>query len=253
MASPSNANMTSFRPFPFKAKCAGIITSAMIHAAIILLLLLTPVTKVIPHMQIIQVSLEHQKTFLGDAPKGTDRITTSKANPAQNKVSPKALLKPVTLQREVFREQTVSEQQDTVKTVLSTEVPVVAVKHSPEIDGSINGEDTQQIKASSASKTEGRGIAETEFGGMHAPAFIHREMPVYPMLARRLGKEGMVLLKLLIDMNGKLQDVEVVEPAGFGFTEAAVAAVKNSTYAPASCNGGKIAAKALLPVRFCLQ
>ena len=62
-----------------------------------------------------------------------------------------------------------------------------------------------------------------------------------------------MILKLLIDMNGRLQNVEVVEPAGFGFTEAAVAAVKNSTYAPANRNGEKVTTTALLPVRFYLQ
>jgi periplasmic protein TonB len=88
---------------------------------------------------------------------------------------------------------------------------------------------------------------------MGAPVFIHREMPVYPVLARRLGKEGKVILKLLIDRNGKMQNVEVVEHAGFGFTEAAVAAVKKSTYAPASRNGENVTTRALLPVRFRLQ
>jgi protein TonB len=72
-------------------------------------------------------------------------------------------------------------------------------------------------------------------------------------LARRLGKEGKVLLKLLIDTDGKLQKIEVVEPAGFGFTEAAVEAVKKSTYAPGYRNGERILTKALLPVRFQLQ
>jgi protein TonB len=72
-------------------------------------------------------------------------------------------------------------------------------------------------------------------------------------LARKLEKEGKVMLKLLIDANGKLQNIEVVQPGGFGFTEAAIEAVKKSTYAPGYRNGERVLTKALLPVRFQLQ
>ena len=78
-------------------------------------------------------------------------------------------------------------------------------------------------------------------------------MPVYPLLARRLGKEGKVVLKLLIDKNGTLQDIEVIEASGFGFTEAAVAAIKKSAFSPAYSNGEKVPSKAILSVRFNLK
>lgn len=96
-------------------------------------------------------------------------------------------------------------------------------------------------------------IAEARFGDRGAPAFVYQEIPVYPALARRLGMEGRVLLKLLIDANGKLLNVEVIESAGYGFTEASIEAVKKSTYAPGVRDGVKVATLALLPVRFRLQ
>ena len=206
-------------------------------------------------MQIIQVSLEQHETLSGDIPKKTEQITTSKVSQAQNKISPKTLLNPLPVQKEVIQEHAVSEQQGTITPALPAERLIVAASSKLEVTGSTNNEtqSDSNIKVSMTPKTEGRGTAEIEFGNMGAPTFIHREMPVYPMLARRLGKEGKVILKLLIDMNGKLQNVEVVEPASFGFTEAAVTAVKNSTYAPASRNGEKVTTKALLPVRFYLQ
>jgi TonB family protein len=73
---------------------------------------------------------------------------------------------------------------------------------------------------------------ETRFGASVAPAFLHREMPVYPMMARKLCREGKVVLKLTIDENGNLLNVEVIYGAGCGFTEAAVEAVKKSTFSP---------------------
>jgi protein TonB len=96
-------------------------------------------------------------------------------------------------------------------------------------------------------------LLDVEFGSANAPQFLHREMPVYPLMARRLGREGRVLLRLTIDENGKLLNIEVVERAGFGFTEAAVEAVKKSTFLPAMQDGRPVISKALLPIKFILR
>lgn len=94
---------------------------------------------------------------------------------------------------------------------------------------------------------------ETEFGARGAPAFLKMKRPVYPRLARRLGKEGKVVLRLTIDEKGALTNLDVVEPAGYGFTEAAVEAVKGSTFSPAHEQGRTIASRARLTVRFVLK
>ena len=36
----------------------------------------------------------------------------------------------------------------------------------------------------------------------------HREMLVYPFMARKLGKEGRVVLRLVLDAQGKLQRID---------------------------------------------
>ena len=94
---------------------------------------------------------------------------------------------------------------------------------------------------------------EVAFGSEEGPRFLRREMPIYPMMARKLGREGRVMLKLSIDEKGNLSDVEVIDKAGYGFTEAAVEAVKKSTFLPARKNGKPIASRALLPIRFQLE
>lgn len=109
------------------------------------------------------------------------------------------------------------------------------------------------IAGESAQGTPPAAIIDTRFGQRGAPSFIYQELPVYPLQARRLGKEGRVLLKLLIDADGKLLQVEVLESAGYGFTEASIEAVKKSTYAPARQYGVKTATRALLPISFRLQ
>jgi len=91
------------------------------------------------------------------------------------------------------------------------------------------------------------------FGSASGPKYRHKEIPVYPSMARRLGKEGKVVLRLTIDENGKLVNIEVIEDSGYGFADAAIAAVKKSTFIPPTMNGKPILARALLPVKFTLR
>lgn len=90
-------------------------------------------------------------------------------------------------------------------------------------------------------------------GDAGSPRFIHRESPKYPFMARKLGKEGKVLLKLALDAQGRLQGIDTVEANGFGFAEAASSAIKKSTFAPAVRNGKAISSQVLVSVRFVLQ
>mgnify|MGYP000182777561 CR=1 FL=1 len=121
--------------------------------------------------------------------------------------------------------------------------PVLAVPAAPSPPPVV-----QSARIESASEP-----VETEFGAAVAPSFLHREMPVYPALARKMGKEGKVVLRLTIDEIGNLLNVEVVENAGYGFAESAVDAVKKSTFLPAKKNGKAVASRALLPIRFNLR
>jgi len=97
------------------------------------------------------------------------------------------------------------------------------------------------------------GLRDTEFDSDSGPKFLHREMPQYPMIARRLGKEGRVILRLTIDEKGNLINIKVIENADYGFTEAAVEAVKKSTFLPAMIDGRPVTTRAVLPIKFTLR
>ena len=119
--------------------------------------------------------------------------------------------------------------------------------------GMASGVGKQASRSLNATGGGAGGPVETRFGASVAPAFLHREMPVYPMVARKLGKEGKVVLELAINEKGNLLNIEVIDTAGYGFTEAAVEAVKKSTFLPAKKDGKPIASRALLPIRFRLE
>ena len=99
----------------------------------------------------------------------------------------------------------------------------------------------------------GSGPSEIAFGSPNGPNFLTKVMPAYPVLARRLEKEGTVLLRVTIDERGCPVEIEVLRKAGFGFDEEAVKAVKDSTFTPAKLAGKPLACKALLPIRFVLK
>ena len=91
------------------------------------------------------------------------------------------------------------------------------------------------------------------FGSPNGSTFLHKVVPSYPALARRLEKEGTVLLCVTIDERGRPVEVEVLGKAGFGFDEEAVKAIKDSTFVPARKEGKPLTCKALLPIRFGAQ
>jgi protein TonB len=118
------------------------------------------------------------------------------------------------------------------------------------------GQGRQQGAGGYSSQTttgHGDGGGDITLGTAGAPAFVHREIPTYPLLARRMGKEGKAVLRLFISERGEVLRIEIVEDTGYGFAEAAKEAVKKSSFAAARRNGVAVAARALLTVRFALQ
>jgi TonB family protein len=85
------------------------------------------------------------------------------------------------------------------------------------------------------------------------PRFARRVPPAYPRNARRRGIEGDVLLRLTIDASGYLKNIEVVKSSGSEFLEAALIAMRSSTFHPAVRGGKAVASHVLLPIQFRLK
>jgi protein TonB len=90
------------------------------------------------------------------------------------------------------------------------------------------------------------GAAESE---ATPPECVKCPPPVYPLIALRLKREGTIVLRVLIDENGRVKQVIVV--AGVEqLTEAAVAAVSKWTYRPAMMRGAPVPVWREVPIRF---
>ena len=85
------------------------------------------------------------------------------------------------------------------------------------------------------------------------PKFKVAMKPDYPVAAKRAGKEGTVLLQVTIDENGVPQDIVVVTGPGFGFEDAAIAALRKSTFIPAMLEGKPVSATVRIPFEFTLE
>lgn len=86
-----------------------------------------------------------------------------------------------------------------------------------------------------------------------APIRIVTVEPVYPEIARRAHKEGIVILSLIIGVSGKVESIEVLRGLPFGLTEAAVKAARQWVFEPSTYNGNPIAVQYDLTVRFNLS
>jgi protein TonB len=94
------------------------------------------------------------------------------------------------------------------------------------------------------------GTVEGQFGRGEGPSFAYREMPEYPFAAKRLGREGRVILQVTIDAKGKLEDVTVVDATDRIFVDAAVDSIKKSKFLPGKKNGVPCRYKCKLAIRF---
>ncbi len=77
--------------------------------------------------------------------------------------------------------------------------------------------------------------------------------PQYTEIARKARIQGAVILRATIDQQGGITDVEVLRGLQMGLTEAAVAAVRQWKFKPATLNGRPVAVYFNLTVTFQLQ
>src|SRR6476469_5330568 len=69
------------------------------------------------------------------------------------------------------------------------------------------------------------------------PAIVRQVEAVYPPEALQQQLSGTVQLQVDISETGAVTEVQVLEPAGHGFDEAAVAAVRQFQFSPAEVDG----------------
>ncbi|MGM0418674.1 MAG: energy transducer TonB [Thermodesulfobacteriota bacterium] len=84
------------------------------------------------------------------------------------------------------------------------------------------------------------------------PFVIESTRPEFPVSAKRMGiKEGKIVLRFVVDKNGKAKNIEVESSTHDKiFEESAVKALKKWRFSPGEKNGEKVSTLVYLPVRY---
>jgi TonB family protein len=85
-------------------------------------------------------------------------------------------------------------------------------------------------------------------GGVSAPSVLFKVDPEYSEEARKAKYSGTVLISLVVDANGKAQNIRVVRSLGLGLDEKAMEAVANWKFKPWMKGGQAVAVQATLEV-----
>ncbi|HLX13536.1 MAG TPA: TonB family protein [Bacteroidota bacterium] len=151
------------------------------------------------------------------------------------------------------------------KPTIGVPVPVPDAEVSPEQTIATQ----QELSNISAPTTEGNGTGtgtqieqDIKVNDEDPPDFVPVEkMPTivkaasveYPDLAKRAGLEGTVVVKMLVNKEGKVTKAQVVKSDADVFNDPALAAAKQYEFTPAIMNNGPVAVWVMQPFRFKLN
>lgn len=102
----------------------------------------------------------------------------------------------------------------------------------------------------------GPGLGNVDFEpepGVINPQYKFRVEPKYPESAKKAEKEGEVILQATIDENGIPQDIKALTNLGFGLEQAAIEALKKTTFRPAMKGDEPISKQVAIPYKFTLK
>ena len=86
------------------------------------------------------------------------------------------------------------------------------------------------------------------------PIYRQNKQPLYPVMARRRGYEGKVVLNVLVDIKGMVSEIIIKHPSGhLSLDRAALQSVKRWLFTPATEDGRPVAMWVDVPIHFQLK
>jgi protein TonB len=109
----------------------------------------------------------------------------------------------------------------------------------------------RDVSTRTAAKTEQSASAAVQ---MARPLYLTNSVPKYPRLARKNGYEGTVVLEVLVDEKGNVDDLILLQSSGHTILDkAAISSVKKWLFEPGAIGRKKVKMWVKLPVRFKLN
>ncbi|WP_339877689.1 energy transducer TonB [uncultured Algoriphagus sp.] len=128
-----------------------------------------------------------------------------------------------------------------LNTTENIEIPQVEISSAPIVESIDKIEDFVDVQA-------------TFKGGMEAwYTYLNKNLK-YPSQAKRIGIEGMVIVRFVVNTDGSIQDIELVRSIGGGCDEMAKQVIENSpNWVPGKMSGGAVRSRMTMPIRFRLN
>jgi len=176
------------------------------------------------------------------------RMTTPKAAPSKpkhkTKKKPKHFPKPKP--KKVIKDVNQHEEKDRSKAIPEKTVDMPKTPDLPE--------QTQRESVSKETDKEGETLSEKQIIREARPLYRSNPPPKYPVLARRRGFQGNVLLEVLVGPIGNVIDLRVLSSSGHPILDrAAKSSVKNWTFVPGMRGQEKVEMWVRVPIRFELK
>lgn len=97
-------------------------------------------------------------------------------------------------------------------------------------------------------------VQATFRGGMDAwYAYLNKNLK-YPSQAKRMGIDGMVIIRFVVNTDGTIQDIELVRTIGGGCDKVAKEVIQNSpNWTPGRIGGRAVRSRMTMPIRFRLN
>jgi len=148
------------------------------------------------------------------------------------------------------------QHRNRLKTVKETTKPVqqpeslsqTAVAERPIEKREVTTPQTATDESLKASQTAPNG---TIVGPIFNPDYLHNPKPPYPLIARRLKLEGIVIVRVLVNPAGKAEIIRLGKSSGSNvLDQAALSAVQEWSFVPAQQGGQPVSAWVDVPIRF---
>jgi protein TonB len=125
---------------------------------------------------------------------------------------------------------------------------------APEGDGGGGGSDAKSVDGFGPGSGGGLGGGEGQGGGGPV-AYARNPSPPYPLVARRRGEEGVVLLDVLVGADGSASEVTVRRSSGHPLLDTAARETveRRWRFQPAVERGIPVARRVAVPIRFRLE
>lgn len=182
------------------------------------------------------------KTEAPEAPKVDLKAEPIPPPPEKPKVVKKTPPQPK--QRQLVSSAPVLPQEEFVAPPPPTPEPV----HEPE---PVQKQETQTVVAARPEQMQTGPVTLSSELSVSCPEL---NAPDYPVLSRRLGEEGKLMLQVELDESGRISNTRIINSSGYSrLDNAALAAVKTWRCRPAVRDGHPVRAIALQPFNFVIQ